>query len=147
MQCPAQRVIGQPLPRGDLQNVLEQGDRPTRVRVAEFLGRKGQENPQQVLLVFVHRPVAPPSRLVLERLGVVGLGIRLDPVVDARAGYAEHAGQVGDGTPPVELQVGQSSSQDARVQGLRELAPEALALPRGQVESAHVLLLDHGSRS
>jgi len=140
-QRPPQRVLGRPPFRGELQDLLEQGYGPARVRVAEFLGRPGEEGRQQVLLVFVEQRVAPPPGLVVQRQGVVGLGVALDPVVDALAGHAEHAGQLGGRAAPVELQHGQGAPQDAGVQGFGQLTPEAAALPRCQVQSAHALLL------
>jgi hypothetical protein len=111
------------------------------VRVAELLRGAGQEGGQQVLLILVEQRATPPPRLVVQRLGVVVPGVVLDPVVDALAGDAEHAGQLGGRAAPVELQDGQGAPQDAGVQGLGQLTPEAAALPRGQVQPAHALLL------
>jgi hypothetical protein len=53
VQRPAQRVPGDPLLRGDLQDLLEQRHCPVHVRVAEVLGRAGEEGLQQVLVVLV----------------------------------------------------------------------------------------------
>jgi hypothetical protein len=100
-----------------------------------------------VLLVFVQRRVAPSSLFVVERRGVMVLEIRLDPVVDTLPGDAEHTGEVGGGAPRVELQDGQGAPEEAGIQGLRELTPETLSLPRGEVQPAHVFLLDRRSFS
>ena len=129
-------------PRDDFQELLEQGDRPAHVRAAQVLGREGQEGLQQALVVFVQRRVAPPPPLVPQGLGVVALGVGPDPVVDALPGHAEHAGDVSGGAPLVELQDGQGAPQEAGIQGLLELTPQAVTLPGGQVEPAHALLLD-----
>ena len=103
------------------------------MRVAEFLGRAGQEGGQQVFLVLIEQRVASAPGLVVQRQGVAGLGVVLDPVVDALAGDAEHAGQLGRRAALVELQDGQGAPQDAGVQGFGQLATETASLPRGQV--------------
>jgi hypothetical protein len=95
-----------------------------------------------MLLVFVQRRVTSPSGLVLERCRVMVLGIRFDPIVNALPGYAKHAGQLGSRTSVVELQNGQSASKETGIQGLRELTPETLSLPRSEIKLAHVLLLN-----
>jgi hypothetical protein len=69
------------------------------------------------------------------------LGVGLDPVVDALPGHPEHAGDISGGAALVELQDGQGAPQQAGIQGLLELTPQAVALPGGQVEAAHALLL------
>jgi hypothetical protein len=71
------------------------------------------------------------------------LGVRLDPVVNTLAGYAEHAGQFGGGAPAIELQNSKRAPKETGVQGLCELMPETPSLPRSEIEPAHVLLLDH----
>ena len=53
VQGPTKSVLGCPLLRGDLQGLEEQGHRPTDVRIAEVLGRGGEEGLQQVLLVLI----------------------------------------------------------------------------------------------
>jgi hypothetical protein len=141
VQCPAKSVIGHPLLGGDLQDLAEQRDRPTRVRVAEVLGRVGEEGPQQVLLVFVQQRVTPPSSFVLQGRGVVVLSVNRDPVVDALPGGSEHASDVGSGATMVELQDGKCTPKQTGIPGRRELTPEAPPLPGGQVEPAHGLLL------
>lgn len=141
MQRAAQRVVGHLTACGDFQEILEQGDRPVHVRAAPVLGREGQEGFQQVLVVLVQRPVTPRPLLVPQRLGVMALGVGPNPVVDTLPCHPEHTGDVGGGTPLVELQDGQSAPQEAGVQGLLQLAPQAMSLPGGQVKSAHALLL------
>jgi hypothetical protein len=131
VQRAAERIFGQPPFGGDLQNILEQGDRPTHVRVAESLGRISQQRRQQVLFVFAQRRGASPSRLVLERRRVVGMDIDVNPVVNTLPGHAEHAGQVAGGAPVVEFQDGKRASEEARIAGFRELTLQALSLPRG----------------
>jgi hypothetical protein len=140
VQCPPQGVVRQPPVRGDFEELLEQGHRPADVRVAQVLGRNGEEGLQQVLLVLVQRRGAPPPRLVAERRRVVVLGVSPDPVVNALPRYAEHAGQVGDRPAVVELQDGKRAPEDPGVPGLRELPPETLSLPRGKAKPAHGLL-------
>jgi hypothetical protein len=142
VQGAAQRVVGYLPPRGEFQELLEQGDRPAHVRAAQVLGREGQEGLQQMLVVFVQRPMTPRPLLVPQRLGVMALGVGPDPVVDTLPGHAEHPGDVGGGAPLVELQDGQCAPQEAGVQGFLQLAPQAAPLPGGQVESAHALLLN-----
>jgi hypothetical protein len=46
LQNPAKGVIGYPSFRGDLQDRAEQRHRPTHMRVAEILGRNGEESLQ-----------------------------------------------------------------------------------------------------
>jgi len=141
VQRAAQRVVGHLPPRGDVQELLEQGDRPAHVRTAQVLRREGQEGLQQVLVVFVQRPMTSRPFLVPQRLGVMALGVGRDPVVDTLPRHPEHPGDLGGGSPLVELQDGEGAPQEAGVQGVLQLAPQASPLPGGQVESAHVLLL------
>ena len=94
-----------------------------------------------MLLVFVQQRVASSAALVLQRRGVVVLGIDVDPVVDTLSSHAQHTGDVGGGTAVVVLKDGQGAPKEAGIPGLRELTPEALPLPGGQVEPAHALLL------
>jgi hypothetical protein len=143
VQRPPDGVLGDPLPRGDVQGLSEQRHRPTHVRPVELLGRDGEEGLQQVRLVLVQEGAAPPPLLVLEGRGVEGFRVRLDPVVDGLPRHAEHAGDVGGGATLVELQHGKGPPKDARLPGLVKLASEASPLPGGQVEPAHRLLLDH----
>jgi hypothetical protein len=140
VQRPPQGIVRHPPPRGDLQELLEQGDRPAHVWAAQVLGREGQEGPQQVLVILVQRPLTPRPLLVIQRLGVMALGVGPDPVVDALPGHPEHPGDVGRGAPLIEFQDGQGAPQEAGVQGFLQLAPQAAPLPGGQVQSAHVLL-------
>jgi hypothetical protein len=142
VQRAAQGVVRHLPPGGDFQKHLEQGDRPAHVRAAQVLGRDGEDGFQQAHIVLVERRVAAPSRPVPQCLGVVALGVGLDPVVDALPGHAEHAGDVSGGAPLVELQDGQGAPQEAGIQGHLELTPEAVSLPGGQFEPAHALLLD-----
>ena len=100
-----------------------------------------------MLVIFVQGRGAAASLLVPQRLGVVGLGVRLDPVVDALPGHPEHAGEVGDRAAPVELQDGQRAPKDAGIQGFRELVPKPAPLPSSEVELAHGLLPDRRSVS
>lgn len=93
-----------------------------------------------MLVVFVQRPVTTRPLPVSQRLGVAVLGIGPDPVVDALPGHAKHVGDVGCGAPLVVLQDSQGAPQEAGVKGFLQLAPQAVPLPRGQVESAHALL-------
>ena len=137
VQCPAKSVLGHPLLRGDLQDLAEQGHRPTYVRVAEILGRGGKEGLQQVLLVLIQQGMTPPSSLVLEGRGVAALDISPDPV----SGHSEHAGDVGGGATVVELQDGEGTPEEAGIPRLCELTTEAPPLPGSQFESAHGLLL------
>jgi len=143
VQRPAQGIVRHPPSRGDFQELLKQRDRPAHVRAAQVLGREGQEGSQQMLVVFVQRPMTSRPLLVSERLGIMALGVGPDPVVDTLPGHAEHTGDVGSGAPLVELQDGQGAPQEAGVQGFLQLAPQAAPLPGGQVESAHALLLHH----
>jgi hypothetical protein len=140
-QGTADGVRGHPLSRGDLQDVLEQRHRPTGVRVAEALGRAGEEGLQQVPLVFIQQWRAPTTRLILQEGGVEGLGVGLDPVVDALPAHAEHTGDVRCGAALVELQDGEGTPKEAGIRGVGELPPEAAPLPGSQVEPAHGLLL------
>jgi hypothetical protein len=101
--------------RGDIQELPEQGDGPAHVRAAQVLGREGEEGLQQVRVVLIQRRVPSPPRLVPEGLGVMAVGVGLDPVVDTLPGHAEHAGDVRSGTPLVELQDGEGTPQEAGV--------------------------------
>jgi hypothetical protein len=115
------------------------------MRVADLLGRDGQQALQQVLVVLVQQRTAPAASLVAQRRGVEGLGVSLDPVVDALAGHAKHPGDVGGGAATGELQDSEGTAKQAGVTRLGELAPEAPPLPGSQGELAHVLLLDRWS--
>ena len=111
------------------------------MRVAEILRRAGEEGLQQVLLVFVQQCLTSPASFVLQGRGVMVLSVTRDPVVDALPGDSEHASDVGSGATMVELQDGKSTPKETSIPGLRELTPETLPLPGGQVEPAHELLL------
>jgi hypothetical protein len=143
VQRPTQSLLGHPLVRGDLQDFLEQGQRPGRVRVAVILGRLGEEGLQQVLLVLIQRRVTPPAGLVLERGGIVVLGVGPDPGVDRLPADAEHAGDVGGGATMIELQDSQGLAEQAGIPGMCELTSQASPLPGSQVELAHGFLLPH----
>jgi hypothetical protein len=82
-----------------------------------------------VFVVFVQQRATPSAGLVLKRLGVVGLGVRVDPVVDALASYAEQAGDVSGGPALIELKDGEGTPQQAGVGGSSELTPQPLSLP------------------
>ena len=111
------------------------------MRVADLLRRGGQQRLQEVLGVLVQqREVSLPSA-VLQRGRVAAAGVSLDPVVDRLPGHAEHAGDVGGGAAVVELQDRQGPAEQADILSVRELSPEAVTLPGGQVEVAHALLL------
>jgi hypothetical protein len=100
----------------------------------------GQQRLQEVLgVLFQHREVSV-APTVLQRGRVAGAGVGLDPVVDRLPGHAEHAGDVASGAAVVEFQDGQGPPEEADVLGGRELPPEAVTLPRSQVELAHALL-------
>jgi hypothetical protein len=141
MQGPAKSVFGHPLLRGDLQDLAEQGHRPTRVRIAEVLGRGGEESPQQVLLVLIQQGRTPPASLVLEGRGIAVLDVSPDPVIDTLSGHSEHASDVGGGATPVEFQDGEGTPEEAGIPRLRALTTEVPPLPGSQFESAHGLLL------
>jgi hypothetical protein len=57
-----------------------------------------------VLVVFIEQRVTPPAGLVLQRGGIVVLGVDPNPGVDRLPCDAEHAGNVGGGATLVELQ-------------------------------------------
>jgi hypothetical protein len=140
-QGPAEGVIRDALVGEEFEGFLEQRHRPTRRRVAEILGRDGEEGFEQVLLVLIQHRVPPPARLVRQRGGVVPLQVGLDPVVDALPGDAEHPGDIGGWAAKVELQDGEGPPKEAGILGVGELTAEALPLPGGQFEAAHALLL------
>jgi hypothetical protein len=112
-----------------------------------ILGRLGEEGLQHVLLVVVQQRVTPPAGLVLQRGGIVVLGVGLNPGVHRLPGDAEHAGDVGGGATMVEFQDSQGLAVEAGIPGLCELTAEAPPLPRSQLESAHESLLPHWSCS
>jgi hypothetical protein len=126
---------------GKLQRFLEQGHGPVRLGITEFLGRAGQQRLQHVFLVFVQRRRPSSAGLVLERRRVAVPQVILDPVVNALPGHPEHARHLRGGPSLVELQDGQRAPQDAGIQGLHELTPQAPSLPPSQIEFAHRLLL------
>jgi hypothetical protein len=92
-----------------------------------------------MLLVFVQERVTAPAFLVLQRRGIVVLGVNLDPAVNTLPGYSEHASDVRGAATMVELQDGEGPSKHASIVGLGELTPKALPLPGSQVEPAHEL--------
>jgi hypothetical protein len=143
VQGSAQGVIRYLLPRRDFQNLMQKGQGPTRVGVAQFLGGEGEEGLQQVQLVFVQERGTPPPFLILQRGGVEGLRVCRDPVMHTLPGHAKHPGDIGSGTAVVKLQNGQGTPEEAGIPGLQELTSETLPLPGSQVEPAHVLLLHH----
>jgi hypothetical protein len=111
------------------------------VREAELLGGEPEEGFEQVLVILVQQRVAAAAGLIRQRRRVEGPGVKLDPVVDALPGHAEHAGDVRRRAPAVELQDRQGAAEEAGVRGLGELAAEVLPLLGSQVEAAHGLLL------
>jgi hypothetical protein len=141
VEYPAQGVLRRTSLGGPLQGLAEQGHRPTDVRVAEVLGRGGEEGFQRLLVVLTQQGVTPPPSGVLKGRGVVALEVSPDPVVDALPGYPEHAGDVGRGAPVVELQDGEGTPEEAGIPGPRELTAEALPLPGCQFEPTHGPLL------
>jgi hypothetical protein len=100
-----------------------------------------------VLVVFIQKRVTPPAGPVLQRGGIMVLGVNRDPGVDGLPGNAEHAGDLGGGATRVELQDSQGFAVQAGIPSLCELTPEAPPLPGSQVEPAQRLLLPHGSSS
>jgi hypothetical protein len=96
-----------------------------------------------VLLVLIQQGVAPPAGLVLQRAGIVVLGVDPDPGVDRLPGDTEHAGDLGGGATMVELQDSQGLAVQAGIPGLCELTSQASPLPGSQVEPAHGFLLPH----
>jgi len=92
-----------------------------------------------VVLVQQRRPPAAGSVLQGGRAGVGG--VKREPVVDTLAGHAQHAGDVGGGAAVIKLQDGQGPAEEPGIACLGELAAQALALPRGQVELAHGIVL------
>jgi hypothetical protein len=112
------------------------------VRIAEVLGRGGEESLQQVLLILIQQGRTPPASLILERRGIAVLEVSPDPVIDALSGHSEHASDVDGGATVVELQDGEGTPVEAGIPGLRELTTEAPPLPGSEFESAHGLLLD-----
>jgi hypothetical protein len=142
VQGPAQGVVGQPLIQEVLQQVAQQGHRPVGVRGAEVLRGQQQEGFQQVLGVLVQRGRAPPALGVLQCGGVAAATVGLDPVVDALAGDAEEVRDLRHRPPGVELQDSERPPQEAGVERLGQLAPEALALRGGQLKAAHARSLD-----
>jgi hypothetical protein len=142
-QRPADGVGRHALLGEELKHLAEQRHRPAGRRVAEVLGREGEQGVEQVLLVLVQQRVAAPAGFVGQRGGGAVREVSRDPVVDTLPGNAEHAGDVGGGAAEVELQDGERPAIEADVGGVRELTTEALPLPGGQVEPAHVLLLRH----
>jgi len=114
--------------------------------VAQVLRRGREQGLQQVLVVLVQQRGTAPPLLVLERGGLEGLGEGFHPSVDRLPRYAEHAGDVRGGTAKVELQNGQGSPIETGVAGVGKLASEALSLPGGEVEPAHVFFPSSGVR-
>ena len=112
------------------------------MRGAEVLRGQRQEGFQQVLGVLVQRGRAPPALSVLQGGGVAAAAVGLDPVVDALPGDAEEVGNLRHRPPGVEFQDGERPPQEAGVERLGQLAPEALALRRGQLKAAHARSLD-----
>jgi hypothetical protein len=140
VQGAAEGILRHPAARAAFQGVLEQGHGPTAVRVAQALGRAGQQGCQQVLLVLVQQRWPTPARLFFQGRGVQGLAVGVDPVVDALPRHPEHAGDVRGGAAVVELQYGEGAPVKGHVTGLLQLPPQTPALPGCQVELAHRLL-------
>lgn len=133
----AQGVRGHRLLRGDFQRFLEQGHVPTRVWVAEFLGRACEERCQQMLMVFVQQARTPAAFRVGQRGGVEGLLVGLHPVVNALARDAEHLGDLGGRAARVEFQDRHGTAIEARIARVGALAPQTASLPGSQVKPAH----------
>jgi hypothetical protein len=96
-----------------------------------ILGGAGEEDLQQMRLVFIQQQVTPPAGSVLKGCGIVVLSVGLDPVVDGLPGDAEHAGDIGGRATMVEFQDGQRLAVQAGIPGLCELTPETSPLPGG----------------
>jgi hypothetical protein len=94
-------------------------------------------------LVLVQKGMPSAAIAVLQGLGVVRFEVGPDPVVDGLPSHAEHAGEVGGGASVIEFQHGEGTPLEADVVRPGELTPETFPLPRGQVEPAHRLLLNH----
>jgi hypothetical protein len=101
----------------------------------------GEESFQEVFGIFAQERAMGVTALICQRGRVAGVRVGLDPVVDRLPGHAEHARDVGGRTTMVKLQDGEGTPKEANIFGRRELSPQALPLPRGQVELAHALLL------
>jgi len=140
-QRPPEGRVGDALVGDELKDLPQQGHRPTGGRVAEVLGRDGEEGLQQVFLVLVEQRGPATAGLVGQRGGVAVAQVRRDPVVDALAGDAEHAGNVSGGAPEVELQDREGAAVEAGVRGASELTAELPPLPGCEVKPAHALLL------
>src|SRR5262249_3333704 len=82
----ARRVLGDPQPRGTLQDLLEQWHGPARVWVAELPGWDGENSLQEPLSLFVQQPVTAVAPVIFQRRRIVVLRVGLDPVVDALPG-------------------------------------------------------------
>jgi hypothetical protein len=128
-QGSADGVIGHALVGEGFDHLPEQRHHPARRRVAQILGRDGEEGFEQVLLVFVQQRVPAPAGLVRQGGGVAGPRVRLDPEVDALPGDAEHPGDVSGRAAEVELQDREGPPIEAGIGGVRELTAEALSLP------------------
>jgi hypothetical protein len=111
------------------------------VRIAKVLRRQRKESLQDVFSVFVQPSVGTSSSVVLQRAGVAGVCVGFDPVVNRLPSHAQHPSNVGDRSAIVKLQDSQRAPKQANIPGSRELLPEAVPLPRSQVEQAHALLL------
>jgi hypothetical protein len=64
-QHPAERVVGHPLLRDDLQNFRQQWHGPVAMGITQALGRPAQESLQQVLLVLIQQRPTSPALFVL----------------------------------------------------------------------------------
>jgi hypothetical protein len=140
-QRPADGVVGGALVGDEFEYLAQQGHRPAGGRVAEVLGRDGEEGFEQVFLVLIEQRLPAAARFVGQRGGVAVAQVRRDPAVDALAGDTEHAGDVRSGAPEVELQDGEGAAVEAGIRGVGELTAEPLPLRGGEVKSAHALLL------
>jgi hypothetical protein len=100
-----------------------------------------------VLLVVVQEPGPAPAGFVRQGPRVALSLVDADPVINTLAGYAEHAGQVGDRVAAVHLQQRQRPPEDADIARPDQLASECSTLRRGQVKPAHRLLLSSRASS
>lgn len=107
------------------------------MRVAQVLGRARQQCFEQMLMVLVQQRRTSPSRGVLQRGGIEGLGVGPHPVVNTLTRHPEHPGNIQDGAALIVLQDSESASQQAGIPRFAELAAQAPSLSGGQVKPAH----------
>ncbi len=132
MQLPANRCLRQAFLTPALQVLAQQRDGPFDRLVAEVLRAPLEAGDEGDLEVFGPQAGVIAPALIGQSSRVACLFIALDPVINAHATSAEHAGNFGKGAPRSGFQDGQGAAEQSRIGGSVQLLLQSAALSVGQ---------------